>query len=69
MGTIDDKLVKYRTELARLEDILAEQERYSSLKAQGMGGSESQFTDVDKIYNRITKLENLISNLTLSEAI
>ena len=69
MGTIDTKLTKYRAELLRLETILEEQERYKSLKAQGLGGSESQFTDFSKIESRITKLENLISNLTLGSSI
>ncbi len=69
MGTIDTKLTKYRAELLRLETILEEQERYSSLRAQGVGGSESQFTDFSKIENRVAKLENLISNLTLGSTI
>ena len=69
MGVIDDKLTKYRAELLRLEAILEEQERYSSLTAQGIGGSESNFVDYSKVQARIDRLENLISNLTISAGI
>ncbi len=63
MATLQEKLDKYIMELARLEAILEENERYESLTAQGNYGAETKFVNVDKLYARIVLLENKISNI------
>jgi len=57
------KLERKQAELQRVLKLIEEQERYSSLKAQGMFGAETKFVDVDKLYRRIDRLEAEIANL------
>lgn len=63
MATIDEKLIKYKAELTRLEGVLEEQERYRSLKAQGRSGSETAFVDFEALHRRVAILENKISTI------
>lgn len=63
MSILEDKLTKTKAEITRLEAILEEQERYDTLKAQGAGGSETQFVDVTRLHERLNILENRLSNL------
>ena len=58
-----DKLEKYKKQLLALEEKLAEQEAYESLKAQGIAGAETEFTRVDRLYKQIERLENKITNI------
>jgi len=44
--TISDEIIHYEAEVTRLKEEIAEQGRYKGLKAQGMFGSESNFTDM-----------------------
>jgi len=59
--TIDQQIAQLEARRSELEAAISEQERYKSLKAPGEGGSETQFTNADKLYSELATVENKLA--------
>ena len=61
--TISEEIALLEAERDRLERILSEQERYQKLKAQGMFGSETTFTDYTALTNQLNRVKEKLTTL------
>ena len=60
---IDQEISILEAERDQIESILREQGRYQKLKAQGIFGSETTFTDFEALTRRLDRIKERLTTL------